>query len=78
MGHKFGAYANGFTAIADTFDHIGATVDLLQARTDLGPVAYAKFADSWAQQGASIIGGCCQVGPAHIAELRRRFDLLAA
>ena len=78
MGHRFGAYANGFTAIAPTFDHIGATVDVLQARTDLGPAAYGDFADGWVQQGATIVGGCCEIGPAHISELRRRFDLLAA
>ena len=78
MGHRFGAYANGFTGIAPTFDHIGATVDVLQARTDLGPVAYGDFADGWVQQGATIVGGCCEIGPAHIGELRRRLDLLAA
>ena len=78
MGHRFGAYANGFTAIVPTFDHIGATVDVLQARTDLGPAAYGDFADGWVQQGATIVGGCCEIGPAHIGELRRRFDLLAA
>jgi S-methylmethionine-dependent homocysteine/selenocysteine methylase len=77
MGHQFGAYANGFTGIAPTFDHIGATVDVLQARTDLGPAAYGDFADGWVQQGATIVGGCCEIGPAHIGELRRRFDLLA-
>jgi homocysteine S-methyltransferase len=26
----------------------------------------------WVAQGASIVGGCCEVGPAHIAELARR------
>ncbi|MGY9011702.1 MAG: homocysteine S-methyltransferase family protein, partial [Rhodobacterales bacterium] len=56
---------------------IGATVDVLTARADLGPAAYADFADGWANQGVSIIGGCCEVGPAHIAEMRRRFDLKA-
>lgn len=76
MGYRCGAYANGFTGIADSFDHIGATVDVLQARNDLDPVAYADFGDLWLRQGASILGGCCEVGPAHIAEIRRRFDLL--
>jgi S-methylmethionine-dependent homocysteine/selenocysteine methylase len=68
-----GAYANGFTAITDDFDHIGATVDSLTARTDLGPDAYAKFAQNWADAGATIIGGCCEVGPAHIARLTKQF-----
>lgn len=72
QGHVVGAYANGFTGIADDFDAVGATVDLLSARKDLDPNAYADFADDWAANGATIIGGCCEVGPAHIAEVSRR------
>lgn len=67
-----GAYANGFTSISNAFDSIGATVDLLEKRKDLGPDAYAEFADQWVRDGASIIGGCCEVGPAHIRTLKQR------
>lgn len=70
---QVGAYANGFTKIADNFNEIGATVDLLTAREDLDPTRYAEFAADWVASGASLIGGCCEVGPAHIAELKRRF-----
>jgi homocysteine S-methyltransferase len=72
-GMPFGAYANGFTKISDAFKVVNQTVDTLTARTDLGPDAYADFAEQWAGMGATIIGGCCEVGPAHIAELNRRF-----
>ncbi len=72
FGLPFGAYANGFTRITSDFAKGSTTVDLLQARQDLGPAAYADFAEGWAEIGASIIGGCCEVGPKHIAELRRR------
>lgn len=68
----FGAYANGFTKIAEKFVKVGATVDALSTRKDLTPELYANFAEEWANKGATIIGGCCEVGPAHIAELRRR------
>ena len=68
----FGAYANGFTEITQSFVQVGATVRELSTRTDLNPNAYAEFAEDWAQMGATIIGGCCEVGPAHIAELVRR------
>ena len=68
-----GGYANGFVEIAKNFNKIGATVDLLKARTDLNPEAYANIADDWIKSGATFIGGCCEVGPAHIAELKRRF-----
>ncbi len=68
----FGAYANGFTSISDSFKEVHATTDRLEVRRDLGPEEYADFADAWADLGATIIGGCCEVGPAHIAELAIR------
>ena len=70
-GHGFtlGAYANGFIGIHEEFNSIHVTVDLLKSRTDLGPVEYLAFAQEWAKIGAEIIGGCCEVGPAHIALL---------
>ena len=67
-----GAYANGFVSIADTFDRIGTTVDALDRRKDLTPELYAGFAEKWVGLGASIIGGCCETGPAHIRELTSR------
>lgn len=72
FGRPFGAYANGFTCISAGFLTTAPTVDALEQRTDLTPAAYADFAMGWVDQGASIVGGCCEVGPAHIAELARR------
>ncbi len=72
-GLPFGAYGNGFTKITGDFDHIGATVDSLTARTDLTPETYADIAQGWAKNGATYIGGCCEVTPFHIKELARRF-----
>ena len=68
----YGGYANGFTSI-DAL-RPGGTVASLTARTDLGPEAYADFALSWVDAGARIIGGCCEVGPAHIAHLAERLQ----
>ena len=73
FGVPFGAYANGFTKISDDFKVVNQVVDSLEARTDLGPAAYADFAAEWVELGATIIGGCCEVGPDHIKELKRRF-----
>ncbi|MEM9854264.1 MAG: homocysteine S-methyltransferase family protein [Pseudomonadota bacterium] len=70
---KLGAYANGFTKIVDDFNNDDATVDLLSARTDLGPAAYLEHAKTWQSLGATLIGGCCEVGPDHIAALSRHF-----
>lgn len=72
MGKPFGAYANGFTNIAAGFLEEAPTVDALTARTDLGPEQYARFAMQWIDHGATIIGGCCEAGPDHIAELARQ------
>lgn len=64
-----GAYANGFTRITDEFRTPGATVDALEARDDLSPERYASHAARWRDLGATIIGGCCEVGPAHVRTL---------
>lgn len=68
MGGPVGAYANGFTSV-EALKH-GGTVDVLHARHDLDPQAYADQAIGWVDAGARIVGGCCEVGPAHIAALR--------
>ena len=72
-GLRVGAYANGFTHINDAFLEPGATVDVLQKRKDLDPEAYARFAAGWVTRGVGIVGGCCEVGPAHIELLAKRF-----
>ncbi|NKX44837.1 homocysteine S-methyltransferase family protein [Roseicyclus persicicus] len=71
-GLPFGAYANGFARITKAFLQDRPTVDALSPRRDLGPVAYADHAMGWVGQGATILGGCCETGPAHIAEIARR------
>ena len=71
IGVPIGAYANGFTGIDSEFSAIGATVDKLEKRTDLGPDEYLAFAKQWMDDGATLIGGCCEVGPAHIATLSK-------
>lgn len=70
LGMPFGGYANGFASVAEL--QPGGTVDVLESRTDLGPAAYAEHALRWVEKGASIVGGCCEVGPAHIAVLADR------
>ncbi len=72
-GRRFGGYANGFSPIPDDFQP-GKTVDMLKVRTDLSPDAYAEHALNWVDAGATIIGGCCEVGPSHIAELAKRLS----
>lgn len=65
-----GGYANAFTPIPDKWDFHGDE-SIPPARIDLTPEAYSEHAANWLAAGARIIGGCCEVGPAHIAHLNR-------
>ena len=64
-----GAYANGFTSI-DALKNDN-TVDVLTARQDITPDRYSQIALGWVEAGATIIGGCCEVGPGHISATAR-------
>nr|WP_171726150.1 homocysteine S-methyltransferase family protein [Ruegeria sp. HKCCD6604]NOC92236.1 homocysteine S-methyltransferase [Ruegeria sp. HKCCD6604] len=72
VNRPYGAYANGFTHISDGFLQDAPTVDALQERHDLGPGPYADQVMRWIDQGATIVGGCCEIGPDHIEELANR------
>lgn len=71
-GVPMGAYANAFKMITKAFIEGGTTADDLAARPDMTPALYADHAMAWVDQGATIIGGCCETGPAHIAEIAKR------
>jgi S-methylmethionine-dependent homocysteine/selenocysteine methylase len=65
-----GAYANAFTPIPEKWDFHGDK-SIPPSRTDVTPDAYLEHAKTWKAAGAQIIGGCCEVGPAHIARLNQ-------
>ncbi len=68
-GMRFGGYANGFTSVKKLIP--GSTVDKLVSRSDLTPEKYAEHVMRWVENGATIIGGCCEIGPEHISHLNR-------
>ncbi|MCV3270231.1 homocysteine S-methyltransferase family protein [Roseobacter sinensis] len=72
LGKPFGGYANAFEQITEDFLKAKPTVEALTARRDMGPRAYAGYVLQWVGLGATIVGGCCEVSPAHIAEIARR------
>ena len=72
FGRPIGAYANGFTHITDEFLKDAPTVDALDKRADLTPDTYTEIVMGWVDQGATIVGGCCEIGPDHIREIARR------
>ena len=65
-----GAYANAFTPIPEKWDFHG-NQSIPPSREDVTPIAYAEHAAAWKAAGARIIGGCCEVGPAHIDKLHQ-------
>ena len=68
----YGGYANGFTSVEPLKP--GGTVDALSARKDLDEQHYATEVMNWVEGGASIVGGCCEVGPSYIAKLREELE----
>jgi S-methylmethionine-dependent homocysteine/selenocysteine methylase len=72
MGLPFGAYANGFSEISSLPLPAGGAAPDYTHRHDLTPEVYADFAMTWVGMGATIVGGCCEVGPAHIRHLAAR------
>ena len=66
---RLGVYANAFAAHGTDEEALPANDGLDEIRTDLTPTAYLDWAKHWRAAGADIIGGCCGVGPEHIAAL---------
>eukprot|EP00051_Salpingoeca_urceolata_P009181 m.112266 g.112266 ORF g.112266 m.112266 type:complete len:423 (-) comp16171_c0_seq2:141-1409(-) len=70
-GVRLGAYANRLTPVAAGWSL--AESDLPQPmRDDLGPDRYlAEFVQPWLGLGVTLVGGCCGIGPEHIAAIAR-------
>ena len=49
----------------------GNPVEVLGKREDLTPKNMAKIIEKFKNAGATILGGCCETGPAHIQELSK-------
>jgi len=78
LGLPFGGYANGFARATGAFLRDAgagagagaggaAVVDSQRPQPGIAPADYARQALGWVERGASIVGGCCNIGPAHIA-----------
>jgi len=64
---KTGAYANSFVKAKKR--RLFANKGLSELRAEMTPDKYLTFAKDWRKNGASIIGGCCGIGPEHIKTL---------
>lgn len=65
-GIRTGAYANAFVAKEPGY---AANEVILDRRDELTPQRYHEICEGWVADGASIIGGCCQMYPEHIEAL---------
>lgn len=65
LGAPFGVYANA----GHQEEGLGWGADEQEAAE-----RYAALARNWAEAGATVIGGCCGTGPAHVRALRRLLD----
>ncbi len=61
-----GVYANAFLPEPPTDEPYAGISGI---RPDLGPENYLRWVRRWVAQGATIVGGCCGIGPEHIAAI---------
>ena len=67
-----GGYPNRFVGVPD-----GWTLDNgkdVGRREDLDPIVFAQIARRCIEKGATIFGGCCGVGPEHIAAISNELN----
>ena len=62
-----GVYANAFAPEPPSDTPYAGISDI---RADLDPANYLKWIERWLKDGASIVGGCCGIGPEHIDAIR--------
>ncbi|MBU2953755.1 homocysteine S-methyltransferase family protein [Marinobacter sp. F3R08] len=67
-----GGYANAFKTVEPMAG--GALVDELEARPDVSPGVYAIQVQQWLEDGAQVVGGCCEITPEHIRHLADVLD----
>jgi homocysteine S-methyltransferase len=54
--------------------------ETFQAKTNtwhgtVSPVECAEASQEWSDAGATVIGGCCRMGPQHIAAMREQLEV---
>lgn len=65
-GPPLGVYANAFPS---DDGRKGANEGISRLRDDISPETYRDWGRDWRHRGASLLGGCCGIGPGHIRAL---------
>ena len=76
QGVRVGGYANGFRQTTScwlaggegNFECVTCAAEY-DAEDTITPAAYRAHAATWVDSGATVVGGCCGVGPEHVREL---------
>lgn len=75
FGFKLNAYVktNPFPKYAENQKDKGSLnpKEFLGVRKELTPMKMAQFAKKFKNEGATILGGCCETSPAHIKEISK-------
>lgn len=72
LDKAFGGYANLFTSVEPLKP--GGSANLLSDRKDMDEKKYTSYAMNWIKKGATIIGGCCEIGPSYIDSIRQQLQ----
>lgn len=64
---QVGGYANAFKSVEAMAG--GGLADELEARGDMSPQDYLSHVRRWLGDGARVVGGCCEITPAHIRSM---------
>lgn len=67
-----GGYVNAFKSVENMAN--GSKADALEVREDLSPGAHTEVAQKWIANGALVVGGCCEITPAHIQHLAQTLE----
>jgi len=73
VSDSLSAIAAAWAGTVGAYPHVGDWTPPNWVFTDVSPSGFADNAPGWVSSGATIVGGCCGIGPGHIAELARRF-----
>ena len=68
---SLGVIRTAWRGVLGAYPHVGDWTPPTWVFHDIAPIAFAGHAREWMSHGASIVGGCCGIGPEHIAELAR-------
>lgn len=69
---QYGAYGNRYNEIRKDYKlELKSTI----LKEDLSPALYTEAVQSWIEKGATIVGGCCGIGPEYIQHIRQNLPI---